>query len=173
MPDLHELVALFFERSDQLGEFYPIVEAEMPETPRALLAHHEHMTVTVESHHESAVRVQVLQTLVTGHHYAREILLHRVSDDQVVQYGIVRLDMRFLAEEVRREITEQTRPLGRILIDHDVLREVECVALWRVELGGRLSELFSRREGETTYGRTALIHCNGAPAVELLEIVTL
>jgi hypothetical protein len=26
-------------------------------------------------------------------------------------------------------------------------------------------------EGTTTFGRTAMIHCNGEPAVELLEIV--
>jgi len=33
-------------------------------------------------------------------------------------------------------------------------------------------ELPQHAPGQTTYGRTALIYCNGEPAVELLEIVT-
>jgi hypothetical protein len=53
-----------------------------------------------------------------------------------------------------------------------VLREIELVALWRVSPGPDLCQLFGLPEPENVYGRTAIIHCNGAPAVELLEIVT-
>ncbi len=171
MPDLDELVGVFFDFRDELATFRPVEASAMPEVPRRLLAHHEHMTVTVESHHRTPVRVDVLQTVVAGDVYAREILLRRTSDDGVVQYGIVRLHMGLLPEDVQREITARSKPLGRILIDHDVMREVECIALWEVAAGPRLRALFAMREGEATYGRTALIHCGGAPAIELLEIV--
>ncbi len=44
--------------------------------------------------------------------------------------------------------------------------------LWKIQTGEDLSTLFQVPVGSETYGRTALIFCNGEPAVELLEIVT-
>lgn len=172
MPDLAELVALFFDDPRTLATFRRVEEQDMPPVARELLAHDSHMTVTVESYHRSPVRVHVLQTLTDGPYYAREILLRRTSDDRVVQFGIVRLDTRVLSDLVRDEILSQRQPLGRVLIEHDVLRKVECVALWEVSPGPRLQSLLGLRSQDRTYGRTALIHCNGEPAVELLEIVT-
>jgi hypothetical protein len=81
------------------------------------------------------------------------------------------MDFRFFTDEVRREIESQTTPLGRILIRHNVLREVELCKLWRVEPGQELCRLFKIALAAMTFGRTALIHCNGQPAIELLEIV--
>ena len=37
--------------------------------------------------------------------------------------------------------------------------------------GEDLAAIFGVTPGSVTYGRTALIYCNGKPAVELLEIV--
>lgn len=171
MPDLDTLVRLFYDRPEQLGEFRMRQAADLPPTQRKLLAHHEHMTETVETHHDSQVRVEVLQTRVTDTHYARKILLRRTSDDAVVQFGIVRLNVAYLSQDVRDEIVAQKTPLGRVLIEHDVMRQVELVALWEVNAGSDLRSLLNL-SGEVAYGRTALIHCNGEPAVELLEIVT-
>jgi hypothetical protein len=84
----------------------------------------------------------------------------------------VRLNFEYLSPEVQRRIEIQSTPLGRILIEHNVLREIELVSLWRVSPGPDLCQLFGLEGPEITYGRTAIIHCNGSPAVELLEIVT-
>lgn len=167
-----DLVRLFYERPDELGAFERINSAaEVPQPYRHLLAHHEHMTVAVEEFHGSRVDVQVLATRRDKNFYSRKILLTRQSDGQVVQFGIPRLNMAYLDEEVRREIESQTKPLGRVLIDHDVLREVQLVALWKVDPGPDLCRMFGLAEPQTVYGRTALIFCNGEPAIELLEIV--
>ncbi|MFP6648465.1 MAG: hypothetical protein VB817_03330, partial [Pirellulaceae bacterium] len=104
-------------------------------------------------------------------HYARKILLRRQADNQVVQFGIVRLDVRFLDQAVRDEIASQQTPLGRILIEHDVLREVQLVALWRIQAGSDLADFFGISPLAEVFGRTALIYCNGEPVVELLEIL--
>ena len=82
------------------------------------------------------------------------------------------MNLSYLTEEIRREIQKGHTPLGRILIEHDVMREVEVLSLWRVAAGPQLCELFRVTAGSVTYGRTAIIHCNGEPAIELLEIVT-
>lgn len=171
-PDLHLLVDLFYGSLREVGEFQEVAADEMPQPFRQLLAHHEHMTVTVEAHHRCPVNVRVLATQRTATHYSRKILLTRQSDDRGVLFGLVRLNLGFLDESVRREIESERIPLGRVLIEHNVLRNVRLLSLWRVNPGEELQRLFGMAEAETCYGRTALIYCNGVPAVELLEIVT-
>ena len=170
-PNLDVLVALFFDDPSQLGEFDEVDATALPSPFDQLLAHHEHMTVTVEDFYRSPVDVLAQETRSTATHYARTSLLRTQRHGQIVQFGIVRLDLRFLEPQVREEILSQQIPLGRVLIEHNVLRQVELVSLWRVRCGVELARHFSRPEGTVTYGRTALIHCNDEPAVELLEIV--
>ncbi len=170
-PDLQTLVGLFFPDPAKLGRFEGVAAAAMPADYQSLLAHQEHMTVTVEKFHGSLVDVVVLKQQLSGEHYARKILLRRQSDGKVVQFGIMRLDFTSVDEAVRREVEGQSTPLGRILIQHNVLREVRLEKLWRVTPGDDLRWWFAAAPGQITYGRTALIDCNGKPAVELLEIV--
>ena len=171
-PHLPDLVGLFYDRPEELGKFEPISPAEVPQPYRRLLAHNKHMTETVEQFHGSKVDVKVLARRRDGDFYSRKILLTRQSDGRVVQFGIPRLNTAYLDEEVRREIESEQKPLGRVLIDHNVLREVQFDALWRVQPGPDLCRMFELEKPQTVYGRTALIYCNGEPAIELLEIVT-
>jgi chorismate-pyruvate lyase len=130
------------------------------------------MTVTVERYHNCPVDVDVLATQMAEHHYARKILLRRQIDRAVVQFGIMRVDFAFVSDEIRRQIESQTIPLGRILINHNVLRDVKLSQLWKVTPGPDLQRLFNLPSQVPSYGRTAVIDCNGEPAIELLEIVT-
>jgi chorismate-pyruvate lyase len=172
IPELASLLALFYRSPSESGVFEEVAAEEMPQPYRQLLAHDAHMTVTMEEYHGSRVNVHVLATHHEGSRYCRKILLSRQSDGQIVQFGIVRLNLAVLSEEVQREIISQRTPLGRVLINHNVLREVELISLWRIQMGADLASLFQRPEGGVAYGRTALIYCNGDPAIELLEIVT-
>ena len=129
------------------------------------------MTVTVEEHHHGPVDVQVLESTKVGSHYARKILLTRQSDEVVVQFGIMRLNLRHVPDAVRREVESQSAPLGRILIQHNVLRQIHLHKLWRIVAGPELRAVFSIPDGSVTYGRTAWIDVDGERAVELLEIV--
>ncbi len=171
-PILGALVSLFYPDSHKLGEFSEVTAAEVPPVYRQLLAHENHMTVTVERFHNSPVDVRVLETSHSGQHYARKILLARQSDGRVVQFGIVRLNFAHVSPEVRSEIESQRIPVGRVLISHNVLREIHLVRLWRVAPGPDLCKLFDLTTSQITYGRTARIDLGGEPAVELLEIVT-
>lgn len=171
-PDLDELVALFYEDPQALGHFEPVEDADVPEPFHELLAHHSHMTVTVEAFHKSRVDVQVLAARREGAMYARKILLTRQTDGQVVQFGLVQLNFNYLAANVQAEIQLEQTPLGRVLIEHNVLREVQLAGLFRIEPGPDLQRHLGTAPGEIVYGRTAMIYCDGQPAVELLEIVT-
>jgi chorismate-pyruvate lyase len=171
IPDLQELVAIFYANVGDLGIFEEVHPRQIPQAYRDLLAHYSHMTVTVEHYHHSPVDVVVLDRQTTGHHYSRKILLTRQSDNRVVQFGIVRLDFNAVSQAVREEIQSEQTPLGRVLINHNVLREVELKQIYRIACGPELARHFGLLDGSIVYGRTALIYCDGEPAVELLEIV--
>ncbi|HET6881490.1 MAG TPA: hypothetical protein VFI31_15110 [Pirellulales bacterium] len=171
IPDLQSLTGLFYPSRDALGRFSEASVEDVPEPYRQLLAHNDHMTVAVEEYYGSPVDVRVLRRQASGTHYAREILLARQSDGGVVQYGIMRVNFAYLPPAVQEKIRGEKTPLGRILIEHDVLRRVQLFSLRRVELGMELSRHFQHPAGAVTYGRTALIECNQVPAIELLEIV--
>lgn len=170
--ELDALIKLFFEDPAPLGRFSQTEATAIPEPQRSLLAHDFHMTVTVEKFHSSSVDVKVLAARTDDRLYSRKILLTRQSDDRVVQYGIVRLNFDVLEDEVVNEIEAEQIPLGRILINHNVLRRVKLLSLYEIECGPVLAEAFQHNEKDKVYGRTALIYLNESPAIELLEIVS-
>lgn len=172
MPALDHLAGLFYPDMAELGLFEEVLAEGMPPEYRELLAHHDHMTVSLEQHHGCRVDVEVLDTQRTGDYYSRKIILHRQSDGRVVLFGIPRLNLTLVDDEVRREILSGTAPLGRVLIEHNVLREVQLASLYRVTPGPALCRCLGLDSPQITYGRTAFIYCDGYPAVELLEIVS-
>jgi chorismate-pyruvate lyase len=172
MPALDHLASLFYTDLAELGSFEEVLVEALSEPYRRLLAHHDHMTVSVEQHHGCPVSVEVLAAKRSGDYYSRKIILHRQSDQRVVLFGIPRLNLRLVDDDVRREILSESKPLGRVLIEHNVLREVQLASLYRITPGGDLCKLLGLNQPLPTYGRTAFIYCDGYPAVELLEIVS-
>jgi chorismate-pyruvate lyase len=171
-PDLRRLAELFYDSLADLGQFAQVQPDALPNVYRRLLAHDAHMTVTVEEYHQDSVDVRVLGRVVTPTHYARRILLMRHRDGRVVQFGIMRVNWAWLDPQVRTEIEQEDTPLGRILINHDVLRRIRLSAVWRVAPSVELRRLMELKTPQVTYGRTAIIECDHEPAIELLEIVT-
>lgn len=172
-PDvqLGDLIRLFYADSAELAQFKQCDKSSVPSPYRKLLAHDAHMTVTVEERHGCTVSVEVLESHESETHYLRKILLRRTSDNRVVQFGIVRLKLDAIDAEARAEILAKQTPLGRVLIQHNVMRHVELLDVWSVCCGAALAKDFAVAGGHETFGRTALIYCNDEPAIELLEIV--
>ena len=171
--DIEQLLSLFYSSpagSSQLADVQAV--SQVPPPFDQLLDHNGHMTVTVEAFYHQKVDVVVHRCERRGNWYVREITLVGSESKRVVQYGIVRLNINALDQEVWRRIESQEVPLGRVLIEHNVLREVQLCGLWRVLAGPALASLLRMKIGDATYGRTALIYCDGEPAIELLEIVT-
>jgi hypothetical protein len=170
-PDLDELVGLFYEDRNALGQLEEVSAGQLPSEYQRLLYHQEHMTVAMEALYESLVQVEVLETRLTETHYSRKILLRRQDNDHVVQFGIMRINLGCISDDVRDEIISQKRPLGRILVRHNLLRMIRLDRLWRITPGEDLCGLFGLASPVDTFGRTAGIDLDGVPAVEVLEIV--
>ena len=152
-------------------EWQEVRADDVPPPYHSLLVHEHHMTVTVEDFHGDLVDVRVLACRHAGDSYAREILLELQKTRQVVQIGIMRINLGYCSAAVRREIIAQRTPLGRILIQHNVLRRIEPTAYLRITPGTAMMKWFHLHRPQLTYGRLAIIHCNHQPAVELLEIL--
>ena len=169
-PDLQTLFGLFFD-ADQTPECLPVAPQDVPPPYRDLLVHTHHMTVTMESFHHDRVTVQVLAVRQTPDWYARKILLRKQSDGTVVQFGLVRIRLRFCSDPVKEKILEQKTPLGRILIEHNVLRRIEPKLYFRIPPQAVLEEWFGpQAAGRETYGRMGVIFCDEQPAIEVIEI---
>lgn len=148
-----------------------VSDARVPEPFRQLLVHSEHMTTRLERHCGRAVALSVLSSRRDGDSYRRMILLRPKDKPGVVEFGIVRIDLRQITADVKREILDQTVPLGDVLIRHKVLRRVEPRAYLRFTPAAPFMKHF--RPGLTAaYGRLAVIHYDTQPAIELLEVVS-
>ncbi len=157
----------------------------VPEPQCSLLAHENHMTVTLEAYHGGAVDVVVLNRVRSDRYYARKILLRRNVESGgeapspgagVVQFGIMLFDLRFASEEARLEILSESAPLGHILIRQRQLRRISTHSLLEIEPDAEMRHHFGlpepRHGHETTvFGRLATIFCDDQPAVELLEVL--
>lgn len=141
-----------------------------PDPYGEMLAHNHHMTVTMESYHKTAVDVVVLEQESDGDLYFRKILLVKKGTDFPVQFGLVRFNFQYVTDAVRGEILSGEIPLGRVLINHNVLRHIDLGAILRIDAGPSLAKYLQMSEGETTYGRLATIFCDNQPAVDLLEV---
>lgn len=171
-PSLPGLYALFPAARESLLPEYEMVQAdEVPPPYRDLLVHEHHMTVTVEKYHGESIDVRILDRQHTKDLYARKILLTLHGSGRVVQFGIMKINLRYCSKQVRDEIVAGQTPLGRILIQHDVLRRIEPTAYLRVLPDPAMMKWFGLTHPARIYGRLAIIHCDEQPAVELLEIV--
>ncbi len=148
-----------------------ISAADLPHPAAQLLGHDHHMTVALSEHYGEPVRLKVLTERLEADQYAREILLRLPGSERVVEYGIVRIDLELMPAAVVRAIREQSTPLGEILIQHDVLRNIEILWFLRFPDDSPLTRHFDSVEVGVLYGRIGVIHCNHLPAIELLEVV--
>lgn len=167
------LVQLFYQSPASVAALTSVSADAVPQPYRGLLDHRSHMTAAMERYHGGPVSLRVVahdgpRTAADGREwYAREILLSNEAGE-VVQYGIVRIDLSSLSAADAARVRNASVPLGRILMAAGVLCDVRDVALVAVHPGDELCRLIGDR---ATFGRVALIRVDGSPAIELLEIV--
>lgn len=170
---LASLLGLFPEEPP-LGESW-LSPAEVPQPAHSLLVHHHHMTVTLETHHGEPVALRALASHRIDGVYCRKLLLRGARTGTVVLFGMVRIHLHLLPDRVRDLILEEKIPLGRLLIDQGVLRRVERTALFSFPVRPIDRERFGLGAefppDTRLFGRLALLHCDGKPAIELLEVV--
>ncbi len=174
---LQELLALFGD-AGEAERFVEIPAGEVPPPYDRLLVHDAHMTVTLESYHGGPVHLRVHGVHRGADTYARKITLHAGGDaggtpaaGPPVLLGIMRFDFRHCSRATRDEILAGRTPLGRILIEHDILRTLRAGPYFRVTPGEAILGVRAALPPDC-HARAAQIECNGGQAVQVLEIIT-
>lgn len=166
-----DLAKLFYPDTTRLAKFASVDAADMSPGPRTLLAHASHMTLAMERFHGGPVSLTVIQRRdCDDGRYAREILL-KAPDGRVVQYGIVRIDLRRVPQDTAAAIRAESLPLGRILTSAGLHCDVQDVELLSVQTGPDFRSIVGALAPMPTFGRVATIGVDGRPLIELLEIV--
>lgn len=186
-----------FRPVGEVGRLRQVPPSRVPEPFRQLLDHRSHMTVAMEQMHGQPVSLEVVAVAdqpaspaaPPPFSYAREILLRCPAVSRslfpagplqppavgnVVQYGAVGIALERLPPPIAAEIRRGQRPLGRILIEAGLHREVRAVRLLELKPGPHLTALFggsADRPLPPTYGRVATIDVMGRPVLQLLEVV--
>lgn len=150
-----------------------LVQAEQVVEPfQRLLVHTNHMTTTLAGYHGDAVSLRVLRTRTDAEAYARVIQLLSGPDEHVVEFGIMRFDLSLASPAVRDAVNHARTPLGDILIQHDVMRVIEPRWFLSLAAGQPLLAQMGLPQDRRAFGRIGCIHCDGKPAIDLLEVVT-
>ena len=160
-----------FDEEHLLPQFHAVAPADMPAPYHALLVHAHHMTVTLDAHFGERVAVRVVQTRQTDTTYTRRSLLLLPSSGRIVQHCTVHIALDQCSDAVAREVVAGTTPLGYILIRHNVMRRIEPRVYLKIDGANPIMQAFEHDGTPDAYGRVATIHCDGKPAIELLEIV--
>ncbi len=168
--ELQALIGLFPDDPPLITKAEHVPAALVPEPYKGMLVHDHHMTVTMEKYHDSPVDVRILDRHESRDVYSRKIVLLKSGTSEVVQFGIVKFNFAYVTDAVRDEIIAGETPLGRVLINHNVLRHIDFGVALRITAGPALAEYLQMPAGDVTYGRLATIFCNQQPAVDLLEI---
>lgn len=170
IDEFNALTSLFPEEQPLVSKVEYIPASTTPEPYKTMLVHEHHMTVTMENYYGCPVDVKIIARHLEGELYSRKILLTKTGTDDVVQFGIVRFNFEYVTPAVKEEIIEGDIPLGRVLINHNVLRHIDLNAILRLTAGPGLAKYLQMPEGDVTYGRVATIFCNQQPAIDLLEV---
>lgn len=165
------LLLAFFGES-RLPRCREISPDEVPAPFHALLVHDNHMTVTLEEYFGQRVVVMPYKVQRVGELYGRKLDLLLEGDGRVVMTGAMIFNLGTVNAEVGELILAQKTPLGRILIEHGILRRISGGTYLRIESDDPLAARFGVPDPGPCFGRLATIFCDGKPAVDLLEIVT-
>lgn len=169
---LADLCDGFFDGIDFLHDCPRIEAEELPEAARRLLVHRDHMTTVLQVAYGKPVKLEVIDEIREPGVYSRKILLRLVPVQTIAEFGIVRIDVRYLPPAVEREILSHAAPLGDVLIRADLLRRVSPRWFFAFPATTPIAAILARPE-TSVFGRVGTIYCNDEPAIDLLEVIAI
>lgn len=169
---LAELCSGFVGSHQLRHDCQAVAPDDIPQPFRTLLVHEKHMTLTLTAHYGAFLELNVREMHYEGSLYSRKISLTIPRDHEVVEYGLIRLDLRYVPQTVWPEIFQQRTPMGELLLRHNILQRVQPKWFLRLEAQSSVLSWIGAKTACPLFGRLGTIYCNGEPAVEVLEIVT-
>src|SRR5256885_1862299 len=115
LPFVYPLDALYARAGLPLPRIQKISAEEMPEPYRALLAHSNDMTPTLEKFHRVTIHVKILHREQRDDAYFRQVTLMLDDTDKAVEFGAIKVSLALFPPKARQLILDEHLPLGSIL----------------------------------------------------------
>lgn len=160
----------------QAGRELPLIEqvdgSQVPEPYQRLLVHSNDMTPTLEAFHNSGIHLSVIRRQERDGNYCREVVLLDEAN-RPVEFGAIKINLLLFPPAARRQILEESLPLGHVLRVHQIAHASRPKAFLKIQadpficdalqLDGTLPVLYGRRNTITDPMRHSL--------AEILEIL--
>lgn len=167
----------YYERRGRAAPDLRAVDAgAVPEPYRGLLAHKGNMTPTLSGHFGGKeVGLTVLDRETKGGLVSRWVLL--TVGGRPVEFGCVHIDVDRLPPAARDEVVHERRPLGAVLVAHNVDRESRPSMFFSLRPDDHLAALLEmppRGDGppRLLYGRkNTIVDGAGAVIAEVVEVL--
>ncbi len=172
LPYVYPLDAFYAGAGLSLPNFERIAAEEIPEPYRALLAHENDMTPTLESFHGAEIHLRILNREQRGDFYFREVALLLDGSDKPVEFGANKISLLLFPPKARQLILEERLPLGRILKECEIGHSTVAKAFFRVVADELISGVLGLNQAQVLYGRRATImDLQKRPLSEIVEIL--
>ena len=176
---------------DQFEKPLPAVQEldseALPKPYRDLLFHDRDMTSTLKRvHRAERIWVQALERERQGDLYYRLVVLRipdaaAVSDSnsddkdtacgRPVEFGAIRIHLDRFPAEARDWILEESKPLGRILLDAKIAYVSRPERFFKTVTDNWIGSALQMEEGQVVYGRCNVLWDGDSPGSALAEIV--
>ena len=115
-PPWAALLGIFYSRASiPFPQLTRLKGEELPQPYRSLLVHSRDMTPTIEQYYRQTLGITVLQRLLEGEAYLREVTLNLQDENRPVEYGAIRIFLGHFPPRAQSIIREERCPLGKIL----------------------------------------------------------
>jgi hypothetical protein len=146
----------------------------MPQPYRALLAHENDMTQTLQTYHGEETVLKVHQSKHDGTDYLREVSLVLAPSGTAVEYGAICLHLAPFSDTMREAILDNTRPLGALIASQQLKVTHNPGPYFSVQPDARILDLLSLKQASTLYGRCNTIRLSDdTPIAQVVEILPL
>jgi chorismate-pyruvate lyase len=146
--------------------------AKMLEPYRSLLVHNGDMTPALETHYRDSIHIERLQAHNSPRGYSREVVLRLDGNERAVEYGAIKINLKFFDKKAREEIVEGNKPLGAIMREYKIVHGSKPKAFLQVHTDGVISEALGVANNTRVFGRrNTLVMPGGEPLAEIVEIL--
>ena len=150
----------------------PLTAESLPENERILLDHNRDMTSTLMKHHNSELYIEVLERVTNDNYLLRMVILKSKTKNEPVEFGAIGMDLNLFDTDIRTEIEQGIKPLGKLLEQYSVSYKSGPRAFFKIKCDKLISSLLQVPEGVNLYGRcNELTNPEGFTLADIVEIL--
>ena len=173
VPPWEGLLGIFYSRASiPFPQLTRLKGEELPQPYRSLLVHSRDMTPTIEQYYRQTLGITVLQRLLEGEAYLREVTLNLQGENRPVEYGAIRIFLGHFPPRAQNIIREERCPLGKILEIEGIPHVGWPQAFFRVAPDAHMASMLQLETACVLYGRrNVLLDGERRLLAEVLEVL--